>query len=72
METALDDRHRLNAEAKAKAGVTHQQHHGSVGVYTGCVQPGAELRGGGAHRGETGRSDNLLAYCKEDPLNRCK
>lgn len=54
METALDDRHRLHAEAKAKAGATHQQHHGSVGVYTGCVQPGAELRGGGAHRGETG------------------
>lgn len=41
METALDDRHSLNAEAKA--GATHQQHYGSVGVYTGCVQPGAEL-----------------------------
>lgn len=52
METALDDRYSLNAEAKA--GATHQQHYGSVGVYTGCVQPGAELRGGGAHRGETG------------------
>lgn len=54
METALDDRHRLHAEAKAKAGATHRQHHGSVCVYTGCVQPDAELQGGGAHRGETG------------------